>query len=167
MSTISLKTIEKGITDRLNGMLAREKAMQSFLNKNIVELYRNVQRARWMTENSTEGQTWTALNPNYKKWKLVRFAQFEGGGQLMLIATGKLYKSVIGPGAGFRKVVTPRSLIISTNVDYAKHVDEGGKHVVARPFTKYSEESKKLFRKAIAGFLFRGTITQMTRMGRT
>lgn len=125
--------------------------MQGFLNRDVVEAYRNIQRKRWVTENASEGgesKRWAALNPAYAKRKLTQFAGYEGAGKKMLIATGKLYKSVIGPGAGFRKVATNKTLTISTSVEYAQHVDE------ARSFTTYSKASILGLRKMIRDFMF-------------
>ena len=146
-----LRTISDGVQKRLKGLIDREKAMQGFLNRDVVEAYRNIQRKRWVTENASEaGESgrWTALNADYARAKLKRFAGYEGGGKRMLIATGKLYKSVIGPGAGFRKVATNKSLTISTSVEYAQHVDE------ARSFTTYGKDSIRGLRTMIRNFMF-------------
>lgn len=137
---------------RLEGIVSRAKASRTFLNRNVLGWYRNVQRTRWMTENNSEGTQWTALNPAYKKRKLTQFRGYPGNGNTMLMATGALFKSVIGPGPGFRKVVTDRQLIIGTSIPYASYVDE------VRTFTTYGEESRRELLTQYAKFLAWGTI---------
>ena len=151
----SLTTVTDGISQVFKGMLQREKALQSYLNRNVLEQYRNIQRKRWMTENLSEsGIKWTRLNVNYAKRKRKIYAAYEGSGTKMLIATGKLYKSVIGPGEGFRKIVTPRSLYLATTVEYAPHVND------ARSFTEYSPASIREIRLSVARFIFKGILKQ-------
>lgn len=122
------------------------------MNRNVVRAYQNLQRKRWMTENESEGRKWEPLNPTYAKAKRKKWAAAPGGGRKMLIASGKLYQSVIGPGEGFRKVATPRQLIISTSVEYAVHVNE------ARPFTRWSRESIAEFQRMIKDFIFKNKL---------
>jgi hypothetical protein len=156
--SIALTTVSDGITKMLKGMRQREKALQGYLNRNVVEQYRALQRRRWMTENASEGQPWLALNPGYAARKRRIYASFEGAGTKKLIATGKLYKSVIGPGEGFRKVVTPRTLYLATTVGYAKYVDE------KRSITEWSKDSVAEIRLSIAGFIFKGILKQSSEL---
>jgi len=149
---LSVLTVKEGVTRQLEGYLKRANAIEGYFNRVVVEQYRNIQRQRWMTENASEGQMWEPLSPKYAKAKKSRFASYEGAGTKMLIATGKLKKSVIGPGEGFRKVTTPRSLTISTSVEYATHVNED------RSFTTYSEKSLNEIRRGVARFLFKNEI---------
>lgn len=142
-----------GITRQLQGYINRANALEGYLNRVVVEQYRNIQRSRWMTENASEGDRWEALNPSYAARKRKAYARYEGSGTKMLIATGKLFKAVIGPGAGFRKITTPRSLTISVSgVDYAEYVDE------ARTFTTYSDKSVREIREGVARFVIRNQI---------
>lgn len=153
-----IKHVEKGILNRLDGMLDRQKSLRSFLDRNVYRIYQNVQRQRWMEEGASEGAHWERLNPAYAKRKLTLYKEYEGGGSKMLIATGKLYKSVIGPGEGFRKVVTDRSLTIATTIKYAPFVDE------ARSFTTYSQSTRARFRKAIGQFVFNNVLFDIQRI---
>lgn len=150
---------ELGITDRLNAMRKRANAMQGFLNRNIFTMYQNFQRERWMTENRSEGVRWERLNPEYQSRKKRQFAAYPGKGTKMLIATGTLLESVIGPGKGFRKVVSPKRLYIFTVLDYARHVNK------TRPFTGFSEKSMEKVRVALRDFISRG-INRVPREGR-
>lgn len=173
---VKLKTLHNRITKRLNAIKQREKSMQSFLNTTMVEMYRNIQKARWMSEGASERLRWKPLSTKpffafwepkkselrrfwqggYVEYKRHKFAEYEGSGKKMLIATGKLYKDVIGPGGKFKKVATPKKLTITTSNEYANWVDEN------RTFTKYSPETRAAMRKATAQFLFKG-IRQETR----
>lgn len=149
---ISVKQIEKGINRTIEGYLDRANSIESYLNRVVVDQYRIVQRKRWMTENASEGQRWESLNPDYARAKLTRFKSYEGAGTKMLIATGKLYKSVIGPGTGFRKITTPRSLTISTTNEYAEHVDE------VRTFTLFSRETWNKITQGIYDYIVKNKI---------
>lgn len=149
---ITVKAIETGAFDRIDAMIRRAKpsATRSFLDRNVLQWYRNVQRKRWITENESEGMRWAPLQPAYRRRKLRVFAGYPGGGSKTLIATGRLLASVIGPGPDFRKVTTDRTMIIATVVPYAPHVNED------RTFTTYGEASIKRLAAAYARFLSRG-----------
>lgn len=146
--SVSLKTVKDGITVNLKGLLDRGRAMQSFLNTNIYQMYQNIQRERWMTENASETEGWKSLSTKYAAYKLKKYAGSEYGGDKMLIATGDLFKAVIGPGSGQRKMVTNTKLYISTDIPYAGYVDE------KRNFTNYGQDSKDKFNNAIKDFVF-------------
>lgn len=149
---MKLETLSRGITNYLKGLRQRERALQGFLNRNVLEMYRNLQRRRWMTENASEGNAWAALNPGYAARKKKVYAGYPGKGTKKLIATNTLFLSVIGPGKGFRKVTTPRSLIIATTVEYAPYVNE------IRPFTEWSKRSQKEITGAVAKFIFKNEL---------
>lgn len=150
--SVKVATISRGINQVLEGYVNRANSLESYLNRVVVEQYRIVQRKRWITENASEGTQWDRLNPTYARYKLSAFKAYEGAGTKILIATGKLFKSVIGPGAGFKKVTTPRSLTISTTVDYAGHVDE------VRPFTRYSSETIRKIHKGIVDYIVKNKV---------
>lgn len=153
---ISMQFKARGITEFLKGVTMRAGSLQSFLNKNVVKQYQNIQRKRWMTENNSETGQWQPLTVEYAKAKKRRFASYAGKGEKLLIATGKLQKSVIGPGDGFRKIATPRSLIISTSVEYAPYVDE------ARSFSSYGRESVAEINRMIKDFVFKNIMRAHT-----
>lgn len=82
------QVVQDGITQRLKEMTDRAKSVRSFLNSTIYTMYQNFQMQRWMTEGSSEGQSWPALNSVYAKYKLKRY----GG--------GVQYKWIGGQGLG-------------------------------------------------------------------
>jgi len=147
---MKLQTVTAGITKYLKGLRQRERALEGYLNRNVLRQYQNLQRKRWITENVSEGKEWAKLNPTYAAWKKKRFATYPGGGTKKLIASGTLFVSVIGPGKGFRKVTTPRSLYLATTIEYARHVNE------ARPFDQWSDRSRKEILNGISRFIFKG-----------
>lgn len=152
---MSVTRIRKDITNRLEGMLDRNKAFRSFLVRNILPMYQNTQRKRWMSENTSEGKKWDDLNSDYARAKLTRFKEYPGRGKRMLVATNRLFESVIGPGADFRMVVTDRSLTIRVGTPYAFDVN------AERPFDEYSEQTRQKFRKACKDFIIKNQLTLM------
>ncbi|NBT57956.1 hypothetical protein EBT16_04145 [bacterium] len=122
---IKLKQVQDDITIRLNGMLDRGAAMQSFLNRNVVRMYQNAQRKRFDTANASEGPQWKALSPGYAKRKKRLYVSYIGHGDKILIATGRLYKAIvdIDKAAGGYKLTTPTRLTITTSVEYVKWIE--------------------------------------------
>lgn len=149
---ITTKTIYNGAQKVMRDMLTRERALQSYLNRNVVEQYRNIQRKRWMTQGDSEGSPWRDLDPVYAARKKRIYSGYPGGGTKMLIATNRLITGVIGPGGDFRKVTTPRSITIGTVTPYAKYVDED------RTFTRFSTNSLREIYTGIGQFLFKGIV---------
>lgn len=145
----SIQFVNKGIQERLEKMSKRTESMQGFLDRNVYRMYQNFQRTRWMTENDEVGNgRWHALNNKYAMYKKKKFASYEGNGTKMLIATGKLFKAVIGPGNGQRKVVTNKSLYISVNVPYAGYVND------VRSIGDWNTETMRKMKKAISNYAF-------------
>lgn len=163
-----LGSVKKEVSLRLAGLLDRSKSIRSFLNRNVVEQYRNVQKRRWMTENQSEGKRWKPLEPGYAEAKQKRYAKYDHGGTQMLYASGQLFKSVIGPGHGFRKIVTERQLIITVAVEpesgkprkkftpYAEYVDED------RSFTTYSRSTIREFNRMIYDYIVHNKLRKHT-----
>jgi hypothetical protein len=152
---IKIKRIEKGITDRLQGMLDRNRSIRTFLVRNIYPMYRNVQAKRWKSEGKSEGSAWKRLDADYSKRKLTQFAEYPGQGTKMLVAKYNLYPSVVGPGNGFRMVVDETKMRLFTAVDYAPYVNE------IRPFDTYSAKTRKRFRSALKDYITSNKITLM------
>lgn len=146
----SIKTIKRGASEALKGYQQRALSLQSVLNNQVLDTYRNLQRTRWMTENASEGTRWNILKD--KRWKQVKHRLYGSNletGRPLLVASGRLQKSVIGPGEGFRKVTLGNRIIISTSVEYAKGVDD------LRPFTGWSKQSLAKFRKIIGEYILK------------
>lgn len=134
----SVKSTENKILNRLNEMVKNVKDVRGFLERVVYPTYLKAQRRRWMSENQTDGfgdlGGWAPLNPAYARRKKIRWAAAPGGGTKMLIASGRLFKAVMGEGPGHRKIVSERSIIIGVDVPYAKYVNQ------RRPFFIFSDE---------------------------
>ena len=129
--------VEDGISKWAEKVLNRSSTagIRAWLNRVAYPKLLQVQLKRWQTEGSSEGETWAALNPDYARSKLKRFAGFPGGGRKMLIATGRLVQSMTGQSGEGRKIVTENKLELVTTVPYAVYVDE------KRDITGLSEET--------------------------
>lgn len=175
---IQLKKAQDNISKRLNEMVKKSNDTRGFLNRVIYPMYQKAQIQRWMTENSSEGGRWKALDPKYAAWKKRAYSggtryKFIGGrgegrpwqaigtwpvgpgrGEKILIASGRLVGSSIGPNDQYtvgvddhRKIVTAKTLKVFTVVDYAKTVAED------RPFMKFSQKTIREMRKAYAKYV--------------
>lgn len=149
MSTVSLKTLEDGIGQSLKAMISRARNMQGFLNRVVYKEYQNAQRERWISENDSEGTRWKRLTKPYSDYKKTKFASYPGSGNRMLVATGRLYQSVIGPSSEHYKLTTSKSITIGTRVPYAKYVDE------ERTFTTFGEDFGKNIGEKLAKYLLK------------
>ncbi len=154
--TIKKKTTE--VTDQLQKISKRSDDGRAFLTRIAYPLYQDAQRERWMTENQSQGSGWKPLNPRYAAYKLRRYGggtkyrwiggrgdgrpwrpagnwpSYPGGGRKMMIATGELVASVTGDKLTYHKrVITTRSMIISTTLDYAEDANS------KRNFTDFND----------------------------
>lgn len=147
----SVVSTENKIMNRLNDMIKNVKDVRGFLERVVYPTYLKAQRRRWMSENQTDGHGdlggWDPLNPAYARRKKIRWAAAPGGGTKMLIASGRLFKAVIGEGPGHRKIVSERSIIIGVDIPYAKHVN------ARRPFFIFSDEMMDGIKKKYAQHL--------------
>lgn len=126
MAESGIKALNNTITEALEAMVSRASFTSGFLTRVVYPDYQNAQRTRWINENSGEdfaGGAWPALNVKYAEQKKKRFADYEGSGSKMLIATNRLQKSVIGPGEDHQRVIDATSIRINTRVPYAVYVD--------------------------------------------
>jgi len=142
MTGIQIKA--DGIGKKLDTMISRAKNARAYLNRIAYPMYQEAQLERWKTENVSEGAPWKRLSPRYLAQKKIRFASEPYSGRKMLVATGRLLKSVVGSERRYhRKIVTDKKLIISTTVPYAAEVAE------VRPFMVFGNNTKK---KILEGF---------------
>ena len=133
---MSLKRLQTGVQDRLQGLMDRASGSQGFMLRVIYPRYQKAQLKRWMTE----GPGWPPLTARYAAQKRVRFAAYPGSGRKMLIATDRLRQSVVGPHRDFRMHTTRTSMVISTAVPYAGWVDE------RRDFTTFDRATVQQWR---------------------
>jgi hypothetical protein len=155
---VGLKQVMSGIEDQIKGMLDRSKSMAAYLDRIVYRQYQNAQRQRWITENASEGQRWIPLSANYRWWKEYAFADFPGHGTKMLIATGRLFAAVVGPGGGeHRKTTTDHSLDVGWTTPYAAYVDE------LRPFADFGPKTMDEIYLGLGEFLMKNIIRDISR----
>lgn len=140
-----------GIADHLNGMAERSKRLTGWLNRVAYPELLKVQRVRWQTEGSSEGDKWVALEPNYKRSKLKKFADYPGGGTKMLVATSRLVGSMTGDNkADHWKLVKGNQLTMGSIVPYAGYVDE------SRNITALSDDTVSRLARMARAYIMNG-----------
>jgi hypothetical protein len=143
------------VTDYLQRLIDRGKMQATFIERVIYPMYQAAQQDRWASQNATQGSNWEPLNSKqYATYKLKKFGKYPGAGKVLMIATGKLFGSVRGPGedfsrfqkssggesasAGFEyhnKIITPSYMQIFTSLPYAKYPG------VTRPFMTFKQDT--------------------------
>ncbi len=146
-----LEVTHDGISEKLKTMLTRANGVSTFLQRVILPEYYKAQEERWETENASEGETWTAIKPGYAAYKKRKFASFPGGGEKLLIATGKLAFAATGrtPSDGY-KLITNDSFVVGINdeaIPYGKYVAE------TRPIMKFSDDTVNSWKDQIARYI--------------
>lgn len=177
-----LNKTKDGIGKRLDEMVKQSGNVRAYLNTVIYRQYMEAQKTRWITENTSEGMKWQSLQPAYAQRKkrvygggpkfqmigqagtkgfvkkqIGQYKAYPGSGNIMLVATSRLYGSVLGPKANLsnvlgsadhRKIVTDRAIIISTVVPYGADVSK------IRPFMKFGKITMTKMKKGLKDFLF-------------
>lgn len=153
MVKAEITKVKDNVTDKLNGMIDRSKSMQSFLVRNIYPVYKNMQMERWQTEGGSQGMPWESLSSIYAKRKKKLYGSYPGGGEKMMIATGRLFGAVYGPGSGMpdgeqfhRMVSTNNSITITLDANQVASKKKAGTEYFKyanknRAFMKFSQES--------------------------
>lgn len=188
----SLTKLESGVEKRLQDLTERSKSMRSFLNGTIYALYQQVQLNRWQTEGASETGQWASLSEGYAQRKKIMYGggpkhkwiggqgenrpwevsgtwpSYPGAGTKVMIATGRLASSVIGPnpiwkgGERFhRKLVTDTSITIQVDSSQSKEgKDPGSEYFVyanqKREFMKFSQVTRDKFKQACRDFISKG-----------
>jgi hypothetical protein len=158
------EVLQDTFTARLMAMKERCSggSIRSYLNRVVYNQYKLAQIARWNSENGTETGTWTPLNEKYALRKLKDCAKYPYSGTKMLIAEGTLFQAVIGDGGSgkqyHRKVVDKNSITIgvSSDLKYARFVNDGTPKMPARPFMEWSKGTKASIIQGMKDFLLRG-----------
>lgn len=143
MAFTGLKDTENGIIQRLNQMISDVDNISGYLNRIVYPQYQAAQIERWKTEGSSEGIPWASLNKSYQEYKKRKYASYSYGGTKMLIATGKLFDSVVKA----KKIVKRRSIEVYTTNEYAKYVDE------ERDFTSWSKSTMSEIKKGLIDYI--------------
>lgn len=161
MARVLIKKLRSDITDNLEQMVKRANLTEGYLDRVVYRQYQNAQRDRWKNINVGNDfageQPWAPLDPAYAKWKLKKYKDNTfGGGQEMLIATGRLFWGVVGPSPDHRKIVENRKLLITTSVPYAKFVDEKRKFADDETGPAFSNLFRSKIYKGLKNYLIKG-----------
>lgn len=154
------------ITERLNLIIKKGKDPRAFLSRVAYPLYQSHQMKRWMTEGESEGETWPRINKEYELYKKKKFSSYPGSGTKMLIARGNLFESVVGKHLGdsdpkegsmssiggikgHNVVFADKSMTISTELQFAKYVNE------TRKMFKFRDQFRKEIRNKYANWIMK------------
>ena len=151
MATGGISTIENGVKQNLEGMVQRGKSVSAYLSRVVWPKYQKAQNERWQTENSSQGDHWVPLNVQYARYKKKKFASYEGGGNKMMIATGKLSKGARGVDAGyFYKIISDSSFVIGMNLSSVPYAGYAGD---ARPYMEFSDDTLSDWKAGIRDYI--------------
>lgn len=156
----SLSKITNSVEEALEGMIRRANLVSGYLNRVVYQEYRIAQRKRWMQENDDPdftGGPWAQLDAKYAEQKRKKYGDNPfGRGTKMLIASGRLFNSVVGPSGGdHHKIVDNKEIRIFTTVPYAKFVDED------RTFSSWSLVFKRRIYKGLRDYLTKSIIKEV------
>lgn len=144
---VTLEMIHDNVTTHLKSMVNKANSIQSYFARVAYPTYQQAQITRWQTENASETGTWKRLDPVYAIRKRKIYAGYEYGGTKMLVGTGKLFKSVVGPGSGHAARFTNDAMEIRTTVDYAPYVAED------REFMRFSKATITQWEEDLKDFI--------------
>jgi len=149
-----LTQTKAGIEQRLKDMISRGRSVSAYLNRNLLQQFKDAQNERWQTENSSQGDQWEALDPLYARQKKKRFASFPGSGNVMMVATGRLSQGAMGENSEYYyKVVTDRSFIFGINLGSLPYAKYPG---MKRPFMSFSQDTVTEWKEGIKAYIVRG-----------
>lgn len=136
-----LSKIEDSVTDKLNNMMKTTAFFEQFIQKRFKPMFTRLQQKRWQTKNSSEGRTWDPILPSYALWKKEKYKDSFGHGEQLLIATGRLFKSLtLNEDGDWQQILTGTTLVLNFDVEYASQVS------MFRPILEFSSESMKMIR---------------------
>lgn len=163
-----------GIGQALNAFIQRGKTVQAYLNRKAYRQYQTAQKERWQSENTSETGQWAPLSTKpffaywekgpdgkfgtyyaggYEEQKKYLYAEFPGGGNALMIATGKLSQAAMGRGDGKLKVITNTTMTVGIDdsaIPYGKWAAE------ARPFMHFGPTTIQKITGDLARWLIEG-----------
>lgn len=134
-----ITALEDGIKKSLDGMISRGKSTSSYLNRNLLQQFKDAQNQRFQTLNSSQGSTWAPTTQKYSNYKRKKFASYPGAGNALMVATGRLAAGAMGQDASnYYKTVTDRSFTFGINLGTLPYAKYPG---VRRPFMSFSDDT--------------------------
>lgn len=112
---------------------------------------------RWQSENQSEGAQWAPLSLPYAKLKKKKYASYKGGGNVPMVATGRLVDAAtLADSTTSYKLVSQTGIRIGINdsaLPYAKYVGE------KRPFMSFSAATLSDMRAGLKAYIAKGTFS--------
>ncbi len=143
--------LEQGIRFRLDGMVQRGKSTSAYLNRNLLEQFKNAQRERFQTENSSQQGKWEPLDARYLKR---RMRKFPASGKAILVRTQRMAKGAQGLDSSYYyKTVSDNSFVFGINLGALPYAKYPG---MVRPFMSFKKETLEEWHKGIGDYIFRG-----------
>jgi len=156
MASGGLSELQDGIGQRLAGLVSRGRSASAYFNRTLLQEFKDKQNERWQTENASQTGKWAPLSPLYARQKKKRFAGFPGGGNALMVATGRLAQGAQGINSGYYyKTVTDRSFIFGVNLGALPYAKYPG---VRRPFMSFSEDTISAWRRGVGDYIMKGQL---------
>ncbi len=115
--------------------------------REIAESFKGIMRKQFATEGSYGSGGWAPLSPTYEEWKSLNFP-----GKKILEATGLLKDSLTGENDYFVEEMTKDSLLLGTQIDYAKYHQRGTDWMPKRALIQLTEADKTGWIKILQKF---------------
>jgi hypothetical protein len=142
------KKIQDTVTAKLEKAVKNTFFFEQFISKTFIPNFQYTQKKRWSTLNVSEGKQWEPLNSTYEAWKKKKYASSFGKGQNLMIATGRLFKSLTLDREGeYDQAITSNTLVLNFNVEYAAYAGS------IRPILQFSMSTRKKWKQLIANHM--------------
>lgn len=146
--------VNVSVQNSLQGMILRGRSPSSYFNRVLLQEFKDAQNARFQTENASQGSKWAPLNPQYKKYKEKKYAEFPGSGRALMVRTGALSKGALAMDSSYYyKAITDRSFVIGINKGEVPYATYAG---VARPYMAFSKETITEWRTNLVKYIGKG-----------
>lgn len=150
----NLNRLQNGIAKSLNAMVERAKAPEAYLTGVIWPKYQKAQLARWQSAGGSEGLPWKGLTKPYEKQKKRKFAAYDGGGNVVMVATGRLERAATGEDQGnILRLVTPSGMTISINTTQLPYAKYPGN---MRPFMRFAPTTIADWKQGLVAYIGKG-----------
>lgn len=145
-----LKRTEDTVTTKLENMLKSTSFFEQYVTSRFQPKFQQTQQKRWQTENASEGAQWQPLNPRYSEYKKEKYANEFGHGEKLMIATGRLYRSLtLDDGGEWERILSGNTVVFNFPIEYAKTAGE------TRPILEFSQDTMRGFRDDFRSWMIR------------
>lgn len=136
-----LTKVEDTVTAKLKMMIQQTTFFEQYVLTRFQPLFQRVQQKRWQTENSSEGPRWAPIDKFYATYKKTKYSANFGHGDNLMIASGRLYKSLTLDNDGdWNRILSGTTVVFNFDVEYAAFAD------AVRPILEFSNQTLRRFR---------------------